>query len=161
SRASPAGIRAPVPSYTHWIRSWPWTTWRLSLRMIHSDTNAPAPAAPRELLWVCATPSAGPNELARACSWFIRTVNVPSPLSNAPSPSGVPAVRYPFAAASPAEMMAVVVTDGLVGTTYGVAAGTSRVSSGSSTRMTRLGRRPGFQVQRANIRRMALPPEVV
>jgi hypothetical protein len=44
-------------------------------------------------------------------SWFISTVKVPSPLSKAPSPSGMPAIRYPFTT-SPAVRTLVKLTPG-------------------------------------------------
>jgi hypothetical protein len=37
-------------------------------------------------------------------SWFMSTVKVPSPLSYAPSPSGIPTMRYPLTE-SPVVMM--------------------------------------------------------
>src|SRR6266542_130651 len=64
------------------IRSSPCSTVRSLVRMIHFETNAPAAPWARTM----------PAELGS--SWFISTVNVPSPLSNAPRPSGIPTIRY-------------------------------------------------------------------
>src|SRR5262245_37114296 len=50
--------------------------------MIHLETNAPLAPCSRTI----------PTLLGS--SWFITTVNVPSPLSNAPNPSGIPTNRY-------------------------------------------------------------------
>src|SRR4030095_4964050 len=56
-------------------------------------------------------------------SWFINTVKVPSPLSNAPSPSGIPTIRYGVPSGlllteSPTVRSASVETPGAEGSTY-------------------------------------------
>lgn len=110
SRALPVGIGSPVvPSMIVWIWSAPLSTTRSDLRITSRSTKEPFPAAPREALWVWAIPSASVN------SWFMSTVNVPSPLSKAPSPSGVPAIWY-VPTLSPVVMIAVMSTLGAVGT---------------------------------------------
>jgi hypothetical protein len=48
----------------------------------HRETKAPVPP------WVLETPAVAVS------SWFMSTVMVPSPLSKAPRPSGMPAIRY-------------------------------------------------------------------
>jgi hypothetical protein len=64
-----------------WIWSVPDRTCRVSLSITHLETNAPV--AP----WARTTPSPA------GISWFISTVKVPSPLSKAPRPSGMPTIR--------------------------------------------------------------------
>src|SRR6266542_2225307 len=64
------------------IRSSPLSTVRSDVRTVHLETNAPR--AP----WARTSPCELPS------SWFIRTVKVPSPLANAPRPSGIPTIRY-------------------------------------------------------------------
>ena len=68
-------------SCTVWIRSSPLSTSWVALSTTHLETNAPV------------EPCARTMPLVFGSSWFKRTVNVPSPLSNAPSPSGIPAMR--------------------------------------------------------------------
>ena len=82
----------------------------MSLSIVHFDTKAPFAPCARTM------PSPAPS------SWFISTVNVPSPLSNAPRPSGMPTIRYGVPSGlsftlSPADRMAVVVTPFIVRTT--------------------------------------------
>jgi hypothetical protein len=63
---------------TCWMRSWPLTTERSPFSITHFETNAPFPPCARtipDVFWI---------------SWFTSRVNVPLPLSNAPSPSGIP-----------------------------------------------------------------------
>jgi hypothetical protein len=64
------------------IWSSPLTTERSELSITHLETKAPLPP------WARGTPS------VPLISWFMSTVNVPSPLSKAPRPSGMPAMRY-------------------------------------------------------------------
>src|SRR5262249_48295251 len=59
---------------TCFIRSCPLSTCREFLSMTYSETNAPAEP------WSRVTPTVLPS------SWFMSTVKVPSPLSNAPRP---------------------------------------------------------------------------
>ena len=62
------------------IKSLPLATDKSVLLITHFDTNAPFDPCAR------LTPAVLPN------SWFITKVKVPLPLSNAPNPSGVPAI---------------------------------------------------------------------
>jgi hypothetical protein len=66
--------------YTVFTRSSPPMTSSVSLSMIHFETKAPFDPCSRT------PPRSG------RISWFISTVNVPSPLSNAPIPSGSPTI---------------------------------------------------------------------
>ena len=76
--------------------------------MRHFETKAPV--AP----WARVMP-------ADCSSWFMSNVNVPSPLSNAPSPSGMPTMRYGLRSGlvltvSPVVKRALVVMPAAVGT---------------------------------------------
>jgi len=76
--------------------------------MFQRDTNAP------RLPWARMSPTVAPS------SWFTSRVNVPSPLSNAPIPSGMPTRRYP-PTLSPTVRIDVVLTPGPTGRMYGLA----------------------------------------
>ncbi len=97
----------PFQSSTVRIRSLPLTTERSSLRIVQRDTNAPLEPCARTI------PRVAPS------SWLMRTVNVPSPSSYAPSPSGMPTMRYPFPAESPTVITDFVTTPGCERTRYG------------------------------------------
>src|SRR5262245_50793849 len=110
------------------------TTLRSDLLMIHSETKAPT------------LPLARAMPRAEGISWFISRVKVPSPLSNAPRPSGMPTIRYGVTPSgllftlSPTVMIEVSSTPAAVGTMYGEALldgpvtteGTQRDSSAST-----------------------------
>src|SRR4029453_11679583 len=90
----------------------PCSTVRSLLRTVHFDTNAPR------------APCARTTPAVLDSSWFIRTVNVPSPLSKAPSPSGIPTIRYGVPSGlrltvSPTVNTDLVTTPGCERTTYG------------------------------------------
>src|SRR5262245_10576055 len=87
------------------MRSPPESTFRSLLLITHFDTNEP------RLPWARFTPAVLPS------SWFITTVNVPSPLSNAPRPSGMPTIRY-VPTVSPTETIDSVSTAATDGNTY-------------------------------------------
>src|SRR5262245_15482383 len=89
------------------MRSFPDTACSVPLSMTHRDTNAPI------------APCARVTPEVLTSSWFINNVNVPSPLSNAPRPSGMPTIRNP-STESPTLRIDVVSTDGIDGNTYGV-----------------------------------------
>ena len=90
----------------------PDTTDSVALSITSRETNAPV------------APSA--RTMPAVISWFISTVMVPSPLSNAPSPSGTPTMRHGVVpsgltpATSPAERTEVKRTFGCEATRYGV-----------------------------------------
>jgi hypothetical protein len=66
---------------TCWIRSSPWSTRSEPFSIVHFDTNEPI------------APCARTTPRLLGSSWFMRTVNVPFPLSKAPRPSGIPTMR--------------------------------------------------------------------
>ena len=97
---------------TCWIRSSPWSTRRDPFWIVHFETNAPI------------APCARVMPRFAGSSWFSSTVNVPSPLSNAPSPSGIPTMRYGVPSGfalteSPTVRIDFVTTPGSDRTTYG------------------------------------------
>jgi hypothetical protein len=73
-----------LPFHTQRSSIWssPWSTRSELFSIVHFETNDPL--APWARTIPCVLPS----------SWFMSSVNVPFPLSNAPRPSGMPTMRY-------------------------------------------------------------------
>jgi hypothetical protein len=87
------------------MRSAPSITPRSAVRTVQRDTNAPV------------APCARATPFPFGISWFDRNVKVPSPLSNAPAPSGMPTMGYGLSpsVASSAVKMARIITPSATG----------------------------------------------